>query len=343
MANSFFLVSGVALDPSDQLDWTHAPTAQASLVRLTQYFHLLARATLINEEHYGFAHYEWLWRALQTKADPPAVAAAQWRHLGLPSLNQNMWTLTFWQVDEADQAHPALLSDETKRHLQKSITRALNGQRIKLQRPDDDHWFITFAQGLRCEATPHYALPHLPASEWSLHGLDAQAWLDLQSKLSSIASFYLQKPTVAWLSGGGNDQNFTKPSRIKYLYSNDPIANGWGQLANLPATQNRPIDELARHLQQGPRTPRLGDAIYYWDSLMAPFLNKQWAAWDEQLGLLVNTLCSYLPYETDRADHETYLVLCGQTSVATFRFQKPSFFSRLTAKSSSSIKEWLLQ
>lgn len=339
MSKAFILIAGARL-PQDVWS-TLRPTLSDQ--------HLQALSTLVAPakdqalqdlgpvSHQRATHRVWLWRVLTQRTGTPHEAPWLWLSLGGRQLSQEMWVLSLLPLNdnkEVESLAPSLDDGrffEISSHIDPLLRAA--GWQLQLW---DNNWFLTRRNDFDAVSTPASALVGKRPSREDLFGRQADELWGLLEALNGALPPEISSSYTFWIWGGGKEELFFPPTKVRALAANDPISLGWANASGI-LTQYLTSTEKGWPLDTPP-----GDVIALIDTLYEPWLRHDWTTWLSRLPQVAEQVAAFRQQAQMREDTDILTVCFGVGNTAS-RLEKSTdhFFSRFWPRDKVDPVEWL--
>ncbi len=343
MSQAYFLIPGLLLPPGAR-EGVSPETLQAA-ARLTQSVKgAPVRQTLATGPLAGSPHLAWLWRVITRRDLPFSSAPFAWLIDDGPDLTSEIWLLVFFATNESGAREELTLDDDAVEHLCQLTRKPLEARGFTLQRWD--HTFYLTRQTGWGVMTPEWPviraglaspfdvapLPEAPAS------VAADALSDLQDLTRLLADAGLQDAAGRVISGlaitgGGCQQRFNPPTKIRSVLSDTPFIRSWAQESGILNHRTGRVTSAVEWPQDAPP----GDVIAVLDALYKPWLARDWTAWSATLPEVVQSFEALSAAAKKKNCSTSLVVACGMTDTVTITTAPASagakgLLARLTQK-----------
>ena len=322
MSQAYFLIPGLLL-PADARSKITAETLTVADRFSAAVKGDPIRQTLVAGPLTGSVHLAWVWQVVTRRPLPFSSAPFAWLIDDGPDLTSEIWSLTCFT---SAAGHPAdiTLTDDTVEALSVLLRRPLEERGFTLQRWDKT-FYLTRQTGwgvvapewpvIRAGLVSYDGLAPLPEANQTvledarddLHTLN-QILAD--ARLTDAAG---QLITGLAITGGGCQQRFNPPTKIRSVLADTPFIRSWAQESGILNHRTGRVTGTTVWPEDAPA----GDVIAVIDMLYEPWLKRDWTEWAHRLP---DTLaaCKTLAAASKKKNCTTALVVaCGMTDTVT--------------------------
>ncbi len=351
MSQAYFLIPGLLLPPGAR-EGVPPETLQAAARLSKSVKGAPVRQTLVTAPLAGSPHLAWFWRVVTRRGLPFSSAPFAWLIDDGPDLTSEIWSLVFFATNESGAPEELTLDDDAVERLCQLVRKPLEARGFTLQRWDRT-FYLTRLTGWGV-MTPEWPviraglaspfdvapLPDAPAS------IAADALSDLEDLTSLLKTASLHDAAGRVISGlaitgGGCQQRFNPPTKIRSVLADTPFIRSWAQESGILNHRTGRVTGAVEWPQDAPP----GDGIAVLDDLYEPWLARDWIAWSQALPGVVQSFETLSAAAKKKNCSTSLVVACGMTDTVTLTTSMAGatgLLARLTQKALSA-DAWIFE
>lgn len=323
MSQAYFLIPGLLLPHEAQSVITPSSLAAASTLTAAVKGDF-TRQTLVSGPLACSVHLAWTWRVLTRRPLPFSSAPFAWLIDDGPDLTSEIWSLHVFHREPDGRVVAADLSEETVEAVCQTLRRPLSERGFTLQRWDKI-FYLTRQTGwgvmtpewpvIRAARAQADDVAPLPEAD-EVIAQEARTDLhDLTNLLrrADIRDVQGRQLTELAITGGGCQQRFNPPTKIRSVLADDATIRSWAQESGILNHRTGRVD----HAEQWPEDAPAGDLIAVLDFLYEPWLKNDWTEWMNRLPAVVSSFQALAPAARRKQCDTAVLVACGVTDTVT--------------------------
>ncbi len=323
MSQAYFLIPGLLLPPDVRP--SVSPETLQTAARLTKNVKgALVRQTLVAGPQAGSPHLAWLWRVVTRRDLPFSSAPFAWLIDDGPDLTSEIWSLVFFAAGADGRPEPLSLDDDAVERLCLATRKPLAARGFTLQRWDRT-FYLTRQTGwgvmtpewpvIRAGLALPFDLSPLPEAS---DAIAQDALSDLQALTRIVQTAGLEdaarRPVTGLaITGGGCQQRFNPPTKIRSVLADTPFIRSWAQESGILNHRTGRVTGAVEWPQDAPP----GDVIAVLDALYEPWLARDWTAWSEALPGVVTAFETLSAAARKKNCSTSLVVACGMTDTVT--------------------------
>ena len=283
----------------------------------------VVRQTLTAGPLAGSVHLAWVWQVVTRRPLPFSSAPFAWLIDDGPDLTSEIWSLTCF-TEENGRPTDITLTDDTVEDLSVLLRRPLEERGFTLQRWDKT-FYLTRQTGwgvvapewpvIHAGLVPYDCLAPLPEADASVL---AEALDDLHTLNRLLADARLTDAaghpvTGLAITGGGCQQRFNPPTKIRSVLADTPFIRSWAQESGILNHRTGRVTGASVWPEDAPA----GDVIAVIDVLYEPWLNRDWAEWSRRLPDALAAFETLAAASKKKNCTTALIVACGMTDTVT--------------------------
>ncbi len=323
MSQAYFLIPGLLLPPDARKSVSQEALRTASALTKSVKGDAV-RQTLVAGPLAGSPHLAWLWRVVTRRDLPFSSAPFAWLIDDGPDLTSEIWSPVFFATDETGRPAELTLDDDAVERLCQLTRKPLEARGFTLQRWDRT-FYLTRQTGwgvmtpewpvIRAGLATPLDLAPLPEADAAIaEGAlsDLRELTDIV-KNSGVTDAAGRPVTGLAITGGGCQQRFNPPTKIRSVLSDTPFIRSWAQESGILNHRTGRVTGAVEWPQDAPP----GDVIAVLDALYEPWLRRDWTAWSEALPGVIASFETLSAAAKKKNCSASLLVACGMTDTVT--------------------------
>ena len=311
----------------------------------------VVRQTLVAGPFAGSVHLAWVWQVVTRRPLPFSSAPFAWLIDDGPDLTSEIWSLTCFTTENGRPADIAL-TDDTVENLAVLLRRPLEERGFTLQRWDKT-FYLTRQTGwgvvapewpvIRAGLVPYDSLAPLPEADASVlpGALDDLHELNRLLAAARLTDAEGRPITGLAVTGGGCQQRFNPPTKIRSVLADTPFIRSWAQESGILNHRTGRVTGTTVWPEDAPA----GDVVAVVDALYEPWLNRNWTLWSQRLPDAVNAFETLAAASKKKNCTTALIVACGMTDTVTLTAPAAptsGLLARLTQKRLPAVS-WLFE
>lgn len=355
MTQAYFLIPGLLLP-------THAKDhiSNTTLERLTELSKGLCGDPISQQLDTGVysdsVHYVWAWKVITRRPFAPALAPFRWLMDHGPELLAEVWQLHLAHRDALGRLVDVepLLDEATTEALCRFLTPLLRHEGFVLQRWDT-RLYLTRKSDWGVRVRPWRTLMHSSPDARRFEDLDGgdseratQAEQTIARLNQALETADIRLPDgravhALWISEGGHLQRFYPPTLLRSVLTDDPAILAWAQNAGILDHRTGRVTGATEWPSDAPN----GERLAVIDELYEPWLNQDWALWQDKLPEVIDTMKRLSDNARLKGCDGALIVACGsrgtQSLPVKYTPRAFSLLARLTAQKTIPATDWLFE